>query len=523
MDNQHQLNFATKQAQYNYFASLPKMEFEKFSYQRQDGVLRVEEHIDNLLEYNYVMYQNDNYSDKWFYCFITGMEYVNDNCTFISIKTDVFQTWFMDLSFKQCFVEREHVNNDTFGLHTLEENIPSGEWIVNGIQEIGFANPKSCYVLAMFSDMPDSMVSKFTNTRRVYNDIPNGCYMLAMENDNNYSSINEFVNYFDYYGKGEAIIAMYLIPKEIFGEYFVFSYNLDGYAIDGFIPNPTSGTKNIASSTISRNTTLDGYTPKNNKCFTKQFNYLLGTNNAGASTTYYYEDFTGTPSFSLNGIIAQGCPSRLTPTNYKRTDASGGNAYSISGGAMPVCSWKSDYYLNWQAKNGWTGVQQRGKALTEQIYTGNNEGNALEYFGNFVEKTALMVGQELSMISGAVSGSMANAERTPDPVKGDPASGDFNFSNGKTNFTFYKMSVRAEVAQIIDKYFSAYGYKVSTWKLPNFTGRRNWNFVKLNQVNVTADMPQNDLEEIKKILTNGVTIWHNPSTFLDYSQNNDII
>ena len=53
------------------------------------------------------MYKNENYSNKWFYAFITGMRYINDNVTEISIATDVFQTWQFDLIYKQSFIERE--------------------------------------------------------------------------------------------------------------------------------------------------------------------------------------------------------------------------------------------------------------------------------------------------------------------------------------------------------------------------------------------------------------------------------
>lgn len=36
----------------------------------------------------------------------------------------------------------------------------------------------------------------------------------------------------------------------------------------------------------------------------------------------------------------------------------------------------------------------------------------------------------------------------------------------------------------------------------------------------TSNVPQEDLQEFKAIFNNGVTLWHNPATFLDYSQNN---
>lgn len=85
------------------------------------------------------------------------------------------------------------------------------------------------------------------------------------------------------------------------------------------------------------------------------------------------------------------------------------------------------------------------------------------------------------------------------------------------------MSIKAEYAKIIDDYFSAFGYRVNSLKVPNITGRANWNYVKTVGCNVIGDVPQTDIEEIKSMFDRGVTIWHNAATFLDYSQNNNIV
>lgn len=60
------------------------------------------------------MFQNENYSNKWFYAFIDGMKYINDSMTIISISTDVWQTWQFDLTFLESFIEREmcYTNED---------------------------------------------------------------------------------------------------------------------------------------------------------------------------------------------------------------------------------------------------------------------------------------------------------------------------------------------------------------------------------------------------------------------------
>lgn len=109
LSNKNQLTFSDDTAQFNYFNSLPKISIADGSYSRKDGVIRYPAHIDSIIEYNYCMYRNDNYSNKWFYAFIVDMQYVNDGMTFVRLKTDVFQTWQFKLTWKQSFIEREMI------------------------------------------------------------------------------------------------------------------------------------------------------------------------------------------------------------------------------------------------------------------------------------------------------------------------------------------------------------------------------------------------------------------------------
>ena len=65
LDEKNQLSFTSKSAQYNYFNSLPKLVVgDDFTYQRKDSYIRVDELIDNIYQYNYIMYRNDAYSSK---------------------------------------------------------------------------------------------------------------------------------------------------------------------------------------------------------------------------------------------------------------------------------------------------------------------------------------------------------------------------------------------------------------------------------------------------------------------------
>ena len=83
-----------------------------------------------------------------------------------------------------------------------------------------------------------------------------------------------------------------------------------------------------------------------------------------------------------------------------------------------------------------------------------------------------------------------------------------------------RFCIKFEFAKNIDAYFDMYGYQTNELKTPNLNNRPNWNYVKTAGANIIADIPQNDLQEIKNLFDNGITLWHNPLTFLDYSQNN---
>ena len=133
IDNKNQLTFINKEKQIEYFLSLPYIDKNNCTYQRKDNVIRFPAHIDTIIEYNYVIYQNNNYTDKWFFAYISNMRYVNDNMTEVEIKTDVFQTWQFDIIYKNSFVEREHVNDDTVGKHTIPEGLETGEYITDNV------------------------------------------------------------------------------------------------------------------------------------------------------------------------------------------------------------------------------------------------------------------------------------------------------------------------------------------------------------------------------------------------------
>ena len=105
------------------------------------------------------------------------MEYVNENCTRVYIETDVWQTYQFDIEFKRCFVEREHVNDDTVGLHTLPENVELGEYICNQHTKDTTMDSYAtdlCYIMASTSEPVTGEAKDTVAGSSIYNGIYTG-------------------------------------------------------------------------------------------------------------------------------------------------------------------------------------------------------------------------------------------------------------------------------------------------------------------------------------------------------------
>ena len=530
IDNENQLTFANATAQYNYFNSLPKIGYDDFTYIRKDGVLRIPAVMDDSLSYNYVMYRNDAYSSKWFYAYITGMEYVNDSVTDVSIATDVWQTWQFDLTYKRTFVEREHVNDDTIGAHTQPEGLQLGEMMINSTNSIlpskevtdhdGNAIQVSGTSYAIFFQVTEFLsaflpeATAYSNL--TYNGIFSGLYFFACKDVTDAQSIIQQYNA----GKADAVVSIFLAPKE----FLQGAYKLGTGTVIYIPQDNVSVTELENTTTITSPTKLNGYTPKNNKLFTYPYSYMYVTNNAGADTTYNYEDFaSNSPKFTIKGSLGQGCSTRLIPIGYKNIGTNvNALEYGLVGAKYPLCAWATDYYTNWMAQNG-------GNINTSMVSTIATRALGFENANLFNNKMG-MAGAAVGVAT-SIASTIAEVERAkimPDQARGNTSTSDMLVGcvspNGtRVYFTVDCMSVRAENAKIIDDYFSMFGYKVNEVKVPNVTGRRNWNYVKTVGCYIDADIPQDDLQNIKLMFDKGITFWHNPATFCDYSQQNDII
>lgn len=538
----HQITFSTKQEQSNYFLSLPKIKVVKFTYQRKNNIIRYPALIDDIMEYNYVMYKNSRFSNKWFYAFIENMTFMNLERTDIQIKTDVWQTWQFDLHFNQSFIEREHVNDDTAGLHTVPENLELGEYEIVDLRNspmfetgnamgdwwVAFCVTKlpastTGVVNGNVKDTHDSIGNVFNSMKMFATQLISARHVIeAFENDSSITS--------------EAIINIYMIPRccvdvNTTNGNIASTGNtpstLSGYSLYPIYNSYTSDVYELQQPQVL----AENYQPVNKKLLSYPYSYFYVSNNTGEDIIFHYEDFPfetigqyrrRTMSYKKSYVPSASISAKLYFTNYKGYSEQDGYGtklynYGINFAKVPVCAWTTDYYTNWLTQNG---VNVATSAITG-IGGGLFNMGLSAVGGNAVG----IAGSALSLIGaiGNTMGQIQQASTTPDQAHGNYNTGDLIFSYLRNSISFYEMSIRPEYARIIDKYFSTFGYKINDVKVPNITGRRNWNYVKTIGCNVIGEMPDDDLIEIKQMFDNGITLWHNPNTFLDYSQNNNIM
>lgn len=102
------MDFSNKEEQYNFFFSKKAFEVLEGTYQRKTiGVVRVPFLYDDIATCNYIMWQNANYSDKWYYAFILEIKYINPNLSEIIYDLDVIQTYMFDIEWKPSQIERD--------------------------------------------------------------------------------------------------------------------------------------------------------------------------------------------------------------------------------------------------------------------------------------------------------------------------------------------------------------------------------------------------------------------------------
>lgn len=526
-DYKNTLTFSSKNAQRNYFigdpsdptdAGISTKSYSEYTYLRLEQAIKVDDLIDNIDTNNYLVLINNN---KYYYYFITTMDYVDEETTKIHIELDVMQTYFFDIEYKQTFVEREHVTDDTAGKHTIPEGLETGEIIGGDPITISYQTGATSNIVfqVIYDDTLPNLNFQyggvFSGTCYMIFDIPNAIkYIKYMDS---LARKDYIVNIFMYYGNIESATDYY-IPDTEYGD------------IDFKLVNPTSSAQQDLEIEIlaSKPTKVGTYTPRNKKLLTYPYCYLLADNKAGTTKVYRYEDFlTSSIKFTRYSVVCPGGSTLYYPWNYQGSSESVNFLEGFVGAKFPMCSWASDGYTNWLTQSS-VNREYNYKKDTGQVFLGAGM-TAFGAMTGFTPLTFMGAGMMAQGTGEAVGDVIQNMQAkqehqiAPMELQGFANAGDVVYSQFKSLPTFTLMYIKPEFASVLDKFFDQFGYQVNILKTPSIHTRSNWNYLKTKSCNFTGDIPQEYMSRIKSIFDKGITFWHKPQYMFDYTQTNNVI
>lgn len=538
LDNRYvnTLWFEDRATQMAYFMGRRVAQVGGCTYQRQGAAMRVELPISQLMHCNYVFFRNEEFDDRTFFAFITGVEYINNNVTAVKFEIDVMQTYFLDCTFRQCFIERGHTGTDNIGENLIPEDLETGDYInISQTPASALQTLVICIASSVDENGNDVRGGWYAG---VYSGVKIFTFQTATEAD-------AFINTLTELGKSDAIVNIFMMPH-------TFQVGLDA--------TPKENTFNIQKPYGS----INGYVPQNKKLFTYPYNCLYITNLEGQAAEFHYEYFsTSDCGFSVWGAMSGTPDAVCIPKKYKGVDNNFDERLTLTGWAQ--CAFTIDSYKAWMAQNAnmlaWQDRTSEQSLVNSSYATRRAQENAVvdivSTIGNVIDAATPSVGFKNgqlqvgtpsvgSMISTAAgaAGSVMGAYHAftdeaniraantqlqidgivaqrmdhaimPPQAHGSSASSVMQGLKMKT-FVIYQKQIRADFAKIIDDYFTLYGYAIHRIHRPNFNVRSRYTFTKTKGCNAQGNAPVWAIKTINDLMDKGLTFWHDHSGVGNY-------
>lgn len=520
LDCQNTMWWIDQATQLSTMQSYAKYTYTPVTYQRANkDSIRVQHTADELYDVNYMMFQNTHFGNKWFYAFVTSVDYINHSVTEIHYKIDVIQTWYFDFTPMYSFVERCHSATDTIGDNIVAEPVSFGEYVGQEYERVD--SLREMAMVIQYVDT-DSQITPDTQMNLIDN-VPSGTLLKAFNTrTNGRHNAKAFLKDSVFMQAPDNVVAMYVVPEVmIVGE----GYQIPDEGMDLPFVNlePIKLTNILALDNAS---TIDGYTPYNKKLFTYPYNFITVSNNCGSSMTLRYEFFQNLQAdLVIKGTASPPVSCKLYPLNYKGSEdapldpewqyPNANTLETLTLEGYPMCSWNVDYFKAWLAQNSIPMMIKDWASMGHQATTVATRG---------LDKNSIASVSHIGINTVAdILTETYNASIHADIVKGNPNSGNVNVADKRQTFYYCRTSLNYQQAEIIDSFFSRFGYAQNRVMLPPRHNRQNYTYVKTIGCKISGTMPADDEKEICDIFDRGVTFWTDITKVGNFSVNNGLL
>lgn len=511
-DSKIVITFNSYDSQYNFFNRYTIADYRNTTFIKGFFYKKIKIDIDfEEIKYaNYILFKNtDEENDRWNYAYITNIEYISENCTYIEIEMDYFQTYLGDIIFGECKMERMMTDLDEIDYSLVTEEEPEllvDNYLITGHDEINFNIWKVCVcykpnlIVESMKDVTNIIGQQLSGNNQLnYRDYTTGQYSQYFNRGGaitdtymtgcayrvyDISDSNDLENITNDLWKletlGYSILNIYMIPSEFRTNDGVYEKTIE---LDGAKSPYRKSDKKIYIDT-------DGYTPINKKCYTYPYMYLELSNKQGDSKIYKYEYLgnENNTTFKMLGTFYNKAEAVVYPTIYKCANIISNRSvmydYGVSIKEMPECQWNTPA----QATRAGIGL------ISDAVMAVATGGASLPFTAG-------------KLATGAVK------TATDPSTKGMSAMPILQALFDVVGWTFRQYTT-FQIKEI-DDYFSQFGYSITATLKPNILGNRRFNYVKTKNAVVRGNIPIYARKQIIDKLNDGITFWHDLQNF-DY-------
>lgn len=511
--------FSNQTEQLQYFAGKHALyESESNSYIRQGlSYISVDMPIESLWNASYLMFQNRDMGDRWFFAFVDNLEMMAASTTYVYYTIDIMQTWMFDTAPINAYIERRHFGIEQKGdIFVAPENLGTGDGydVVYRISADSLSQLDIIPVLTSSVDLNKSGGSKedpviVGASGSFVNGLPSGCdyYLCGYRNADSIVSVMDSISRYPWVSKG--ILGCTVIPRDMADS---LSVSPAGIGSSTVLKVTGGGTVNKAiwnDNIFSRFPEV-----KFQKMLMYPFSFIEISNLQGESMIIK-------PQFVNNGQLILNKTSvfwanpqiKYWVNNY--AELGEGYDMSINLASFPQCPVQDNSYVTSISR-----MEQEKQIATEQSWW----QTVMSVLGGVLSANPMAsVPQAINTIYSAqrMDLGLAYADTQVPTIRNQGGMAPLNMANNRFGCEMRWKMVNPETQDIINSYWTLYGYSIKQIEKVQPDRMSRFDYVETRNCRIRGNIPNTDLITLQNIYDSGITFWHDDNIG-DYSGNEGV-
>lgn len=452
-----------------------------YSFIRTENRIKIQAPFEQIWTGNYCYIKNREVLQ---FFFVTEVNYIADGTTEIKVEEDVLTTY-KSKGFVSAYCERQHPQTDEMYANTVTEPITPSNYRKNGAPMYLDCNPtRFAGIFTEFYDngefrQPDA---KFDGTAH------QGCALHFEYSDLSQSGLASLMRYYQNYveaGKGADLVDARYIPE--------------GHSLSDplrvTLPEPNG---------------IQLYQPKNKKIYNYPYTFVQLSNNNGSILQLKPELLESRRFLMVSLHNVSNTQVFAFPENYM------GRVNNFDYGLMidnfPHIELPTDSQLEWYGK---ASREFKQGLIGKLVSAGLSIALAPVTGGFSLAGAAMAVGSVVTDMTAIAT----HTDDTPDTVRGQSGGDLMSQACQKFTFRIENMSLPREQAEVVDDFFTRFGYAQSNTMPINVTNPRfHCHYVKTAPGEcVIQGIPQEKADIINAAFNNGITFWDSNENYGNYN------